>query len=280
LYLINPLSGFSLVVGSGNQVPINSVYSGYDFNPSDDTIRVTSNAGQNLRISPNFGNLVATDNSLAYKAGDPHAGVAPRVTGLAYSNNFVLPPSTVLYGIDHGTGSLVIVGNPSPNDGQLTTVGSLGPKVGARVGFGIVTINNTNNVAFAALQRSGQQFSGFYSVNLTTGAVSLIGTVGNKRLVSDIAVDIKNTSGFGPPGLRAAPVQNPGGSGTPGAGGRSDTGGGLTAPLTAPSPAQHEPPQALPTPLLRRAAETPARVVFAIAGEAPDWFDADPIVVG
>lgn len=245
LYLINPISGFSLVIGSGNQVPTNSVQAGFDFDPLSDQIRVTTNTQQNLTINPNLATLINVDTPLAFRSGDVNENAPARVTGLAYSNNFVFPQTTVLYGIDYSRNVLVTVGAGSPADGQLTTVGGLGRDVGARIGFDIVTVNNhSTNVAYAAMQRPRQQFSGFYSINLTTGFATLIGNVGNRRLVTDIAVDIRNTSGFGFPTLRAV----------------AGISGGTTAA-----------PPALP----------PTNPNFAIGRENPGWFNNhDPIDVG
>lgn len=266
LYLINPLSGFSLFVGG--PVSINGVYVGFDINSQDDRIREVSNPGQNLVVNPQFGTLESTDTPLSYRAGDVNQGIVPRVTGIAYTNTFVFPPPTTLYGIDHRRNTLVTIGNPSPSDGQVSTVGSLGVNVVARVGFDIVStvISPTNpaNIAFAAFQRSGQRVSGFYSVNLTTGAATLIGTVGNRRLVNDIAVDLRNTSGFFPPSFRVGGFVGGSGIGNPGSGDR------MAAP-----PA----PPALP-PRASRGADQPANVAFAIAGERPAWFEHDPIWVG
>jgi hypothetical protein len=268
LYLINPLSGFALLQGSGS-VSVNTVYQGYDFNPSTDRIRVTSNLGQNLQINPNFGTLESTDTPLAYKAGDPNQGVPPRVTGLAYSNNFVFPPSTTLYGIDHNLNRLVTVGNPSPSDGQLTTIGGLGLNVVARVGFDILTIPNTPNVAYAVLQRAGQNFSGFYRINLSTGAAGLLGTVGNRRLVNDLAIDIKGTAGFGPPtsGLSLMASNGNNDNGDSGDGGRR-----MAASPRALS--------VFPAESIGSTNWAPTGIISSGDDTTPEWFDHAPIHVG
>jgi hypothetical protein len=285
MYLINPQSGFSLVVGSGAPILTNAVHNGFDFNPATNQVRVVSNPGQNLRIDPNFATLVATDNNLSYRVGDVNQGAAPRVTGLANSNNFVFPPFSITYGIDHKRNALVVVGNPSANDGQLTTIGSLGVNVVARVGFDIVTLENTVNVAYAALQRSGQQFSLLYGVDLATGALTRIGPVGNLRLVTDIAVDLRNTSGFGFPGLSSGPLVPLGGSGgsTGGGGGFGGFGQAPGQPpgASAPPPVTSlPPPDTSPGPPPRNGRPDPAPGVLPAAADTPDWFDHDPILVG
>lgn len=253
LYLINPLSGSALFVGG--PVSLSGVFAGIDFNSANDRLREVSNPGQNLVVNPNLGTLEATDTPLTYRAGDAGAGTAPRVTGIAYTNTFVFPPPTTLYGIDHIRNTLVVIGNPDPADGQVATVGSLGFDVRPRVGFDIVTTvvspTNPTNVAFAAFQQPRQNFSGFYQINLTTGAATLIGVVGNNRLVTDIAVDLRNTSGFFPPAGRVAGIVG-------------------TAEATAPSAGSvYLPP-----------VSTAPNPGFAIASERPGWFDYEPIQVG
>lgn len=250
LYLINPLSGFSLLIGNGNQVPTNSVQVGYDFDPIRDQIRVCTNTGQNLTINPTFASLMSTDPALAFRTGDGNQGAPARVTGLAYSNNIVFGGSTVLYGIDYGRNVLVTVGVSSPNDGQLTTVGRLGRAVGVRIGFDIVTLNDGTNVAYAALQRPRQSFSGFYSIDLTTGFATLIGTVGNRRLLTDIAVDIRNTAGFGFPTLPSGRLAGMTGGSTTG------ISSAMVPDLPPPNPS------------------------FLIGNQSPGWFTQEPTKLG
>ena len=97
---------------------------GFDFNPTVDRIRVTSDAEQNLRLNPDNGTVAGVDTNLAYAPGDPGAGTNPSVAGSAYTNSFAGATSTTLYDIDNARHALVIQ-NP-PNDGTLTTVGALG----------------------------------------------------------------------------------------------------------------------------------------------------------
>src|SRR6185369_13708070 len=73
------------------------------------------------------------DTDLAYAPGDAHQGVNPVAVGAAYTNNFAGATTTTLYDIDTFTDSLVRQGGvnvppgtPSPNSGQLFTVGPLG----------------------------------------------------------------------------------------------------------------------------------------------------------
>ena len=173
---------------------------GFDFNPTSDRIRTTSDADQTLRINPNDGTVAATDGTLAFAAGDPNAGQNPTVVGSAYTNSFLGSTMTTLYGIDAGLGALVTQGTAvgvtpaiSPNTGQLFTVGSLGVATTGSVGFDIAT---PTNAAFASLTPSGANQSSFYTVNLATGAATLIGGIGIKDVVTGIAVGGVSRRGF------------------------------------------------------------------------------------
>lgn len=259
LYLINPLSGFALLVGNGNQVPTNSVLAGYDFDPTTDQIRVITNTGENLTINPTFASLIRTDPAVAFRSGDVNQNAPARVTGLAYSNNILFGGSTVLFGIDSGRNVLVRVGTSSPSDGQLSTIGHLGRRVGSRIGFDIVTLSDGTDVAYAALQRPRQPFSGFYTINLTTGAATLIGTVGNRRLLTDLAVDLRNTAGFGFPSLT---------SGLPSGHMTSLTAGNLVSVRQATMPSATMPYLPPPNPS------------FLIGNQNPDWVASESLVGG
>ncbi len=135
---------------------------GVDFNPVPDRLRVTSDTGQNLRINVDAG-FVITD-------GDVNPGT-PAVVAVAYLNPFPGATTTTLYTIDATTDQLSIQ-NP-PNDGTQMVVGPLGVDVSTIAGF---DIRQSTNAAFATLVVGGT--TGLYRIDLTTGAASLIGTVG------------------------------------------------------------------------------------------------------
>ncbi|MBC7781331.1 MAG: DUF4394 domain-containing protein [Proteobacteria bacterium] len=187
IYSINQSTAAATQVGASGAFVLNGTSFGFDFNPVPDRIRVTSNAEQNLRLNPDNGALAATDAMLAYAAGDTNAGVNPNIVGAAYTNsNFpsprTPPPGTLLYGIDSNLD--ILVTQDPPNDGILNTVGSLGVDTTDQVGFDIFS---PGNLAFASLTGT-VGFSSLYSINLATGAATLIGGIGNGLLVRDIAV--------------------------------------------------------------------------------------------
>ncbi len=167
---------------------------GFDFNPQADRLRITSDTRQNLRVNPSNW-LVTTDGTITYVAG-PNQNETPILVGDAYTNNFPAAPSTTLFGIDAAaTGHRLVSFVGSPNDGNIQAVGNLGVSNSSLVGFDILTEGATN-LAFAAFQDESLGVSQFFTVNLTTGAASLVGTIGGGDLIDGIAVVIPEPSGL------------------------------------------------------------------------------------
>jgi hypothetical protein len=162
VYVVNPRTGAARQVGATPFIPALAGASfGFDFNPTTDRIRVTSDAEQNLRLNPDDGSVAGVDTNLAYAAGDPGAGTAPNVTASAYTNNFAGATSTTLYDLDNARHALVTQ-NP-PNNGTLTTVGALGTSNNA-VAFDI----GDGNGAYAVLNEEHNR-QGLYRIDLTNG---------------------------------------------------------------------------------------------------------------
>lgn len=185
LYLIDYTSNLSAAtatpVGSAGAFTLNGTAFGFDFNPTVDRIRVVSNTDQNLRLDPNQGALTATDTPLAYATGDANVGANPNVVGSAYTTNFSGATTTTLYGIDSNL-DILVTQNP-PNAGQLNTVGALGVNVGDNVGF---DIEGSSSTGFMAATVGGLER--LYSVDLASGAATLIGTIGSGTALQGIAV--------------------------------------------------------------------------------------------
>jgi hypothetical protein len=194
VFIINPTNGIATPVGT---TPFNPALSGtsfsFDFNPVPDRIRIVSDTGQNLRLNPNNGAVAGVDGTVAYAASDANAGQDPNVVASAYTNNFAGSASTTLYGIDSNLDTLVTQGSIgsspiSPNTGQLFTVGKLDVDTNSLVGFDIAPVSNA---AFASLTSDSAGASQLYTINLATGAASLIGAIGGGQLISDIAFALR-----------------------------------------------------------------------------------------
>ncbi len=178
LYTIDPLTGVATGVGSAGAFTLSGTAFGFDFNPTVDRIRLVGNTGQDLRLHPVTGALVATDGTIVYSAGDVNEGATPNMAGSAYINNVAGATTTALYNIDASLGSLTLQ-NP-PNTGANSTVGSLGVSFSnlENVGFDISGVTGT---AFASLA-SGGASSSLYTIDLGTGAASLVGGIGGMQL--------------------------------------------------------------------------------------------------
>lgn len=192
IYIINKSTAAAAAV---NQTPFSPALSGtsfgFDFNPVPDAIRIVSNTGQNLRINPNTGVSATSAGDTGLNPG------TPSVTAAAYVNNFAGATVTTLYGIDTALNTLVTVGGlngtPSPNGGTVTMVGPLGVDPTDVTGFDFTSGTGT---AYAALSTGG--VSQLYTVNLTTGAATLVGIIGSGPGVSlnGMAVEIGSTAGY------------------------------------------------------------------------------------
>ncbi|HZE72443.1 MAG TPA: DUF4394 domain-containing protein, partial [Pyrinomonadaceae bacterium] len=190
LYTIDTSTGAATAVAAPFTPTLSGVDFGGDFNPTVDRLRVVSDLDQNLRLNPATGSVVATDTALNYASGDANFGANPNVVGAAYTNSFAGATTTTLYGIDSNLDTLVLQGSPngtpvSPNTGQLTTLGALGVNTTGLVGF---DIQGSNNRAFASLTSPGDSSSKLYTLSLSTGAASLVGTIGGPDLIRDLAV--------------------------------------------------------------------------------------------
>ena len=196
IYTIDAKSARATAVGTAPlAIALEGREFGFDFNPAVDRIRIVSDAGQNFRGHPDTGAAVdgdpnapglQSDGRLAYAAGDPNAGKAPRVVSAGYTYNKQNEKITTNFAIDAATGALVTQGSRegatpavSPNTGQLFTVGALGIGAFSRASF---DISDVNNAAYLAADVEGRRGSRLYSVDLATGRASFIGTVGGERL--------------------------------------------------------------------------------------------------
>jgi hypothetical protein len=145
---------------------------GVDFNPVPNALRIVSDAEENRRITMGGAGVVNSDTALSSNGG---ADPGLRTIGAAYGNNVPggIGGVTTLYVIDATSGNVFTQGglnsSPSPNLGQLMLVGSLGlgSNLSDRIGFDILGVGT----AFASVGNN------LYSVNLSSGAATLIGGV-------------------------------------------------------------------------------------------------------
>ena len=165
LYFVNEQSGLATPLGAASFTPaVDGANASIDFNPTVDRIRLVTESGQNLRLHPELGTVVATDGVI-------NGGTNPRIGAIAYSNSLSGAALTMLFDIDFQSDKLYIQ-NP-PNDGGLQAVGDLTVDF---QGVGDFDILADNSQALAVTFNNNQ--SKLYTINLVTGKASDVGTFG------------------------------------------------------------------------------------------------------
>ncbi|MDE8601443.1 DUF4394 domain-containing protein [Marinomonas sp. RSW2] len=156
-----------------------------DFNNAIDAVRMVGSDGTNLVYFPvGFGNEDKRANSVLkftstfYVKGDSNEGTTPGIFANAYTNAIAgaKASSTFQFALDSKTDSLVSLAN---NAGELTTVAKItingkAVDVSSMGGFDIVSAEEGSDDAYAILQLEGASKAGLYSMNLMTGAATLM----------------------------------------------------------------------------------------------------------
>lgn len=185
LYTIDIATGAATPVGAGLSVVEGDRY-GIDFNPAVDRIRVVNDNDENFRLNPDNGALAATDSNL-----NPPG---EKVAGLAYDRVEILVPpivpnNTTAYAISLSSTSLVTIGDvngtpKSPNTGQILNPKPLGLTLAlsSTAGFDI----SPGGIAFATLEDGVTGLPGLYTIDLTSGAATLVGTL--SEALSSLAI--------------------------------------------------------------------------------------------
>lgn len=180
LRLVDPTDGTSSVIGPVHAFA-GATNFGMEFLPGTGLARLTANNGMNFRLSTLDGSLT-NDPVLSFAPGDPGTGNSPNVTALAAAS---VGAGGTLYGIENATDTLVTL--DSDNSGVIRTVGSLGITVGQ---FDAVCfdISQTSGAAYLAVGDNNAFTTTLYSVNLNTGAATLVGTVGSNVILRGLTV--------------------------------------------------------------------------------------------
>ena len=173
----------------GGPIPVDPTSTSFaiDFNPTNDRIRIITDADDSLQIDPTTGAVLATDLDLnGGTDGNPDVG------GVAYARNFDQTPldaaarSTSLFGIDFDDDSLVQI---VFSTGAVTDRGALGVDLTNIVSFDIApsTAEEPNAGAFVVGQRTGAtQLAQVFVVNTAAstatvpqGVAATNGTIGD-----------------------------------------------------------------------------------------------------
>lgn len=134
IYVIEPDSGVATLISAGPLTPaVSGAMVGFDFDPVTDVIRLITDSGQNLRISPVTGAVVGVDiNINSFTAA---------INSIAYTYPSIGFRST-LYDIDIADG--LLYRQTAPNTGALRLVGPVDYLWSGDGGFEITR----SNIAF------------------------------------------------------------------------------------------------------------------------------------
>ena len=192
LYSLNSLTGLATAV---NTMPIALALGtgkvSFDFNPTVDRIRVMSSNRANFRLNPVDGTVAATDLTLTYATGDANATATPNIGAAAYTNSVAgtTATATSLYDYDLSLNILALQ-NP-PNNGTLNTLGASGIAVNATVPSVDMDIYSSvagTNTAYLVANTGTTTATNLYTLNLASGAATLVGPIGFGLAARDIAV--------------------------------------------------------------------------------------------
>lgn len=185
LYIIDHVTGQATPVHEAPFSPaLDGVKFGFSFNPTVDRIRITSNTGQNLRVHPDTGAVVAVDGMLQYAGSTAAGGPMPGVVASAYTNSVAGATSTTLFNFDLYRRAIVTQ-NP-PNDGTLNVAIQL-----PESDFSELTsfdISAATRKGYLATRESAAARSQLYEVDLEARTVTLSGTIGVLDQVSALTV--------------------------------------------------------------------------------------------
>lgn len=182
--------GVATPIGTGFTPALSTATLGMDFNPTVDRVRVMNSDTVNRRLNPVTGAGVAIDTALTFS----DAQGTPFIVGTAYNSfqfgqgNGAPVGSVRQFVIDARRDILAETGsqaggNASFNGGIVTPVGGLGFDLGDDAGFDIFGPTQT---AFVSNFASG--VATFYSLDLSTGAATSIGNVGDGVAMIDFTV--------------------------------------------------------------------------------------------
>ena len=184
LYTINPNTGTATVVGGQFSTILNGTTFGVDNGTSG--FQVVSDLGQSLLVDRATGG-VATNPSPAYAVADPHFGVTPRIDALAFRS----ASGTWIAG-DSLQNSFATF---NPVTGVLNTIGPSGIDFSRNNGLDFS--DATGLLYLASPAASSDPQANLYTVNPVTGAVTLVGQIGqpgDNILIRGLAVVVPEPS--------------------------------------------------------------------------------------
>lgn len=198
IFSINPADGSATQIGTDAYEPVDSIAKQIEVEPATGNLRVISEERRNFRVSGTTGEFLGEDTEILFATGDPNEFETPLVKGVAFSGNLAGNGTGTLFAVDGAADALVRIGGPAnvppAAAGAATTLGQLNIDLLDFSGLEIYT-SSTSEVAYLANNRDplvGEFVSDLYTVNLATGAVSLVGAFAFDDWAVDIAIGFDN----------------------------------------------------------------------------------------
>jgi hypothetical protein len=138
-------------------------YWGMSFDAAADRIRVVSRVGDNFQLNPSTGQLAQTDTGLVVAVD----AIAYDAVGTLYTYNFTLDQVATIGNIGGGA---------SVNTGVVNDIGASGLKTDLPENL---AIDSNTGTAYFSAGVFGQVQTNLYTLDLTTGAATLVGPIGS-----------------------------------------------------------------------------------------------------
>jgi hypothetical protein len=172
LYVIDATTGAAKAISITSFTPaLNGTTVSINFNPTDDLLRIITSSGQNLRLNPETGQMVATDANVSSNT----------ISGIAYTNSTAGATSTILYSLDPFARKLYR--QEPANSGTLVTVGNVELSLGDHASLDI-SPDNTKALIVGKVGDSTKLFT----INLTSGKATIAGKFTLGTSVRSIAI--------------------------------------------------------------------------------------------
>jgi hypothetical protein len=177
VYVVDTITAVATAVGPAFTPAVDGEHFSVALDPVTDQIRLQSaESGQNLRLDPATGAVVAEDAVLAYASGDPNAAETPAIAATAVTTG----AGAATYGIDWLLDEFVVM--PDPSTGQVTTIGATGVSTAPCAALDV----GGDGVMYASMTTSG--INHLYTMNLGTGAATLLDEIDVVASIQSIAI--------------------------------------------------------------------------------------------
>ena len=192
LYTLNGATGAAVAVNAAPiMLALGTGKVSFDFNPTVDRIRVVGANRLNVRLNPVDGTVAAADTQLAYAAGDANVAATPNIGAVAYTNSVTGTTAATTALFDYDLSLNILAFQNPPNTGTLNTIGASGITVNAtapNVDLDIFSAAAGSNAAYLVANTGTGANTSLYTVNLTSGAATLVGPIGFGLAARDLAV--------------------------------------------------------------------------------------------